>query len=670
MSIKRFFGTALVGSLAVGGVSVPSAWGETADWNVSCLTIDDSAAGSHFSLGGALSSTCRYRDRASGDEVEVSDAEREAVAAALSSAYAQLQAAGFDTPKVPLTSSGWRAKVYPGDCWCTKLNCCQQTDTDGDGNQVYRFRDPLTLGLFWRDAGGQIAERGELLIRSTSDAGRDVTAAHELFHAVVWGDTRPMLLGSDAPDASCLPSCWIGEGTAEAFGYHANPGQSAGWDRDWSRPLHASESQEGYQTGEFWKFLIERNGLGSLRKIFKQNYDADGRATGEGVKQVHEALNGEGVSRGLQGAYLDFIGTQRSESDYGEGSFVEVEVTEIDNDYIMNVPQIEAIATIAGRIVIDAESLDLEEQGGSLELVVEFEEGHSDLQLLVDGELVGREYRRSVSEELETGDVRRFFQVANVASQPHTSEPRAFKLKIRLREIGCPYLPTGVSKLVYDQLGPQGERLAKVVYDLTVAEEENRQTGSFDFSVTSYELGRVLTEGESKFECTDQGMIFQGTEIAHVPGFGGMEADMKLKLVTDSNYFPRVPRAGMTLPDGEVVVEGVFQYHVDLPGLRKPIGITIATQSSNRKIVAKETVQVPAGTFEAFKLTANTQATMTFEGSSFVARVMNKVKRRLERASRAQITTWYSKSIGLVKTESRNSDGVGVFQLIEVERSN
>ena len=110
-----------------------------------------------------------------------------------------------------------------------------------------------------------------------------------------------------------------------------------------------------------------------------------------------------------------------------------------------------------------------------------------------------------------------------------------------------------------------------------------------------------------------------------------MEAYENMDIIIESENvtIPRNPKAGDLLGDGSITMT-IKNEDITL--------ITITVKIYNRKVEAIEKVTTPAGTFECFKISYDIETKMLL-------------------TIRAKAAEWYSKDVGLVKSESYNKKG-------------
>jgi hypothetical protein len=104
--------------------------------------------------------------------------------------------------------------------------------------------------------------------------------------------------------------------------------------------------------------------------------------------------------------------------------------------------------------------------------------------------------------------------------------------------------------------------------------------------------------------------------------------DAKVTITADKLDIPANPQAGQTLKDGSLKMSSKTE--------ENPVGLNLSINITNRKVAAIEDITVPAGTFKCVKITYDAETKLLF-------------------TVRSKGVEWYSKDIGLVKSESYNS---------------
>jgi len=123
-----------------------------------------------------------------------------------------------------------------------------------------------------------------------------------------------------------------------------------------------------------------------------------------------------------------------------------------------------------------------------------------------------------------------------------------------------------------------------------------------------------------------------------------MEAFKGMEISVDSKdmVYPAGLSAGQTLPDANITVSAST-------GGVSILNLTVII--TNRKVVGTESVTVPAGTFECFKITYDVETKMMFKVN-------------------ATVTEYVNMGVGNVKTETFDKKGkpAGTTQLVELKK--
>lgn len=155
----------------------------------------------------------------------------------------------------------------------------------------------------------------------------------------------------------------------------------------------------------------------------------------------------------------------------------------------------------------------------------------------------------------------------------------------------------------------------------------NRQQIDVKFESTSKTTDSAFV-GEYAYICEDGKVYVEmksylGNQLAAYQG-------MDIEIDGDNIEMPSNPAAGQELSGGEVIATVRNQ---GIPMMK------ISLDISNRKVEKKEMIKTPAGTFECFKITQDTQSKIGFikvKGSS---------------------AEWFAEGIGVVRSESYDKRG-------------
>jgi hypothetical protein len=142
------------------------------------------------------------------------------------------------------------------------------------------------------------------------------------------------------------------------------------------------------------------------------------------------------------------------------------------------------------------------------------------------------------------------------------------------------------------------------------------------------EKGTTMTEGNYRLKCKDGTVFFDVADVLNPEMKEGL-GEMEMSITGDALQLPSRLSVGQTLPDGYTEIKA------------GPQGVTIMTlrfEMTNRKVELKETITVPAGKFECYKITY-TLNTKTILPKTFTSAI------------------WYSEKVGMVKSETYDKKG-------------
>ncbi|OYT14373.1 MAG: hypothetical protein B6I19_00055 [Bacteroidetes bacterium 4572_114] len=156
--------------------------------------------------------------------------------------------------------------------------------------------------------------------------------------------------------------------------------------------------------------------------------------------------------------------------------------------------------------------------------------------------------------------------------------------------------------------------------------------------------GKNEVKSEMEVRCEDGKFYFDLDNYMNDMNMEEYEGNPDMDVIVDGEdiYYPAELNVGGQLPDGSVTVKVLTN---GFPMM------TVTVNISNRKVVAKETITTPAGTFECHKLTQNAE----------VKAVMKMTTSEV---------TWLAEDIGIVKTEIYNKKGklISSSELTKIEK--
>lgn len=189
---------------------------------------------------------------------------------------------------------------------------------------------------------------------------------------------------------------------------------------------------------------------------------------------------------------------------------------------------------------------------------------------------------------------------------------------------------------------------AGAVLTYNMADDKGKSTGTQKIEILS--VNRGATELKARMTIAD----VKGKESVGMPYTvqcknGSMRVDVRaLTLSSNPNVkfdaeatatmieFPAHMKAGQNLPDVTVVSKTSMQ--------GGPTG-ELEIKITNRKVVAKESMTVPAGTFEAYKIESESSMQMRMAGVGLPA-------------SKMKSTEWWVLGVGLIKSETEAKGGI------------
>ncbi len=139
--------------------------------------------------------------------------------------------------------------------------------------------------------------------------------------------------------------------------------------------------------------------------------------------------------------------------------------------------------------------------------------------------------------------------------------------------------------------------------------------------------GKMITSSEYGVTCTNDGVIIDFSSMMS-PEILGQYEDMEVEMSGTDLLYPNNLSVGQSLPDADVLMT------VKMP----PINMKMNMNFYNRKVQGNESVTTPAGTFDCYVITYDSEAKMGFKMTN-----SNKL--------------WLSEGFGMVKSETYNKKG-------------
>ena len=183
---------------------------------------------------------------------------------------------------------------------------------------------------------------------------------------------------------------------------------------------------------------------------------------------------------------------------------------------------------------------------------------------------------------------------------------------------------------VYDKKGSEG---GKLTYKISgVSKSGNNATAGFTSEFVD-EKGKSLSKGAGKLKCTG-GVLYVDAKVSVPQTSMAAYKDMDVKGEESFVEYPSSMSAGQTLKD----VNFSMEVH-NKGGLYSTVTLTQA----NRKVSGKETVTSPAGSWECWKISYDSQFKATMMGIGIPINM--------------KTTEWFAPGFGVVKSESFSKNG-------------
>jgi len=183
----------------------------------------------------------------------------------------------------------------------------------------------------------------------------------------------------------------------------------------------------------------------------------------------------------------------------------------------------------------------------------------------------------------------------------------------------------------YENFNKNGKTAGKNQQKVTAYEKTGNGFKATINSVIFSDKGKKVMEGDLEMTCENGVMIMDMRKFIpeeQQKAFSSYE----MKMESENLELPSKLSVGQTLKNGSITMTTVGS----------PIPMNMSVQITDRKVVGKETITTPAGTYECYKITSksNTQTkmgiNMSFEFSS---------------------TEWIAEKVGMVKSESFDKNG-------------
>lgn len=182
----------------------------------------------------------------------------------------------------------------------------------------------------------------------------------------------------------------------------------------------------------------------------------------------------------------------------------------------------------------------------------------------------------------------------------------------------------------FDKKGqPNGKSVCKV------SSIENTSDGkkSFFSNLSFSKSGKKQSEVKGSAQCQGNNLMLDLRNFINEEEMKAFK-DMEFKAVTTYLEYPSEMVVGASLPDGI--------FHMDIFNSGNSFG-SVDITIKNRKIVGKEEISSPAGTWPCYKITYTSQVKTKVMGVGFPTEVA--------------VTEWYAPGFGIFKTETYTTNG-------------
>ncbi len=203
------------------------------------------------------------------------------------------------------------------------------------------------------------------------------------------------------------------------------------------------------------------------------------------------------------------------------------------------------------------------------------------------------------------------------------------------------FLPMEVNKAYKYNMYDKKDRFAGSMEQKLISMETRGDTTYFNIyqSITD-KKGKDSFDGAYTFKCTNNVFIMDMRTMINQQQPEAYK-DMEVRVSGTDLTFPKNLEPGMELENGEINIE------VDAGMMTMRFG----HRSFNRKVVALENIETPAGTYEAYKLSSEN------EGKAGPVNTYTKS------------ITWYVEDVGMVRSENYDKKGNmdGYMELVSVQ---
>jgi hypothetical protein len=193
------------------------------------------------------------------------------------------------------------------------------------------------------------------------------------------------------------------------------------------------------------------------------------------------------------------------------------------------------------------------------------------------------------------------------------------------------YVLENGSEWHYDTFNNKGKLSGKNQQKVTALEKTENGFKATIHSVMFSDKGKVLAEGDLEMTCNNGVMTMDMRKFIPEEQQKAY-ASYEMKIESENLELPSKLAVGQTLKNGSIT----------MTAQGSPIAMKMSVTITDRKVVAKESITTPAGTFDCFKITSKSN-----------------IKNQMGVSMSFEFTTheWIAEKAGMVKTESFDKNG-------------
>ncbi|MBX2944807.1 MAG: hypothetical protein KF725_03150 [Cyclobacteriaceae bacterium] len=183
----------------------------------------------------------------------------------------------------------------------------------------------------------------------------------------------------------------------------------------------------------------------------------------------------------------------------------------------------------------------------------------------------------------------------------------------------------------YENFGKNGKTSGKNQQKVTAYEKTGNGFKATVNSVMFNDKGKKLMEGDLEMTC-DGGVLIMDMRKFIPEEQQKAFSSYEMKMEAENLELPSKLSAGQTLKNGSITMTATGS----------PIPMTMSVQITDRKVLGKESITTPAGSFDCYKISSKSTIqskmgiNMTFDFST---------------------TEWIAEKVGMVKSESFDKNG-------------